>query len=121
MTITVGDIYGKFPGFNPKDMIALMNGRTDFDGSDTVSLSNLASYNGSYASQLSVFVAEREGKSFTNMLPKNQRNTVNVAAGISETDNNSKDKKTDKAVSTPEIPMDTSIFDIAGNETRKMV
>ena len=118
--ITVGDIYGQFPGFNPKDMIALMNGRTDFDGSDTVSLSNIASYNGSFASELSVFVAEKEGKSFTNMLPKNQRITVNAAAGISETDN-SKDKKTDKAVSTPEIPMDTSIFDIAGNETRKMV
>ena len=120
MSITVGDIYGQFPGFNPKDMIALMNGRTDFDGSDTVSLSNIASYNGSFASQLSIFVAEREGKSFTNLLPKNQRSTVNAAAGINETDN-SKDKKTDKAVSTPEIPMDTSIFDIAGNETRKMV
>lgn len=120
MAITVGDIYGQFPGFNPKDMIALMNGRTDFDGSDTVSLSNIASYNGSFASELSIFVAEKEGKSFTNMLPKNQRSTVNAAAGINETDN-SKDKKTDKAVSTPEIPMDTSIFDIAGNETRKMV
>lgn len=120
MSITVGDIYGQFPGFNPKDMIALMNGRTDFDGSDTVSLSNIASYNGSFASQLSVFVAEREGKSFTNLLPKNQRITVNAAAGISETDN-SKDKNTEKLALNNEIPMDTSIFDIAGNETRKMV
>ena len=48
MAITVGDIYTQFPGFNPKDMIALMNGRTDFDGSDTVSLSNIASYNGGF-------------------------------------------------------------------------
>ncbi len=119
MAITVGDIYTQFPGFNPKDMIALMNGRTDFDGSDTVSLSNIASYNGGFASELSIFVAGREGKSFTNLLPKNKRVSVNKEAGISEKPN-SNDKQS-KPASAGSIPIDTSVWDIADkNQGKKM-
>ncbi len=76
MTITVGDIYTQFPTFNEKDMIKLMNGKTDFNGRDTVSLANIAAYKGEFADELSVFTAKREGKSFVNMYSKDKRQEI---------------------------------------------
>ncbi len=117
MSITVGDIYKQFPGFNPQDMITLMNGRTDFDGSDTVPLANIAGYSGGYARELSIFTAEQEGKRFTGMLHGEEGKKISAEAGIQ--DNTRPDNKFG-GVSTG-IPMDTSVWDIANKNTEQNV
>lgn len=63
MTITVGDIYTKFPSFRQEDMIKLMNGRTDFTGKDSVSLTNIASYTGTYAKR-TIYFHGTKGRQF---------------------------------------------------------
>ncbi len=118
MTITVGDIYTQFPGFNPKDMITLMNGRTDFDGSDTVPLANIAGYSGGYARELSIFTAKQEGKSFTGMLHGEEGKKISAEAGIQD-DTHKSDKKARGIPSS--IPMDTSVWDIAQENTTQNV
>lgn len=110
MTITVGDIYTAFPTFKPKDMIDLM-GTENFDGSSKVSLSKIAHYKGGMAQELSVFTAKKEGKAYTKMLSEPQRERVSEQGGI-------KPEKNTQNKSVPErnpenIPMDTSIFDVA--------
>lgn len=118
MTITVGDIYTQFPGFNPQDMITLMNGRTDFDGSDAVPLANIAGYSGGYAEELSIFTAKQEGKSFMDMLHGEAGKKISAEAGIQD-DNKKSDNKTRGIQSS--IPMDTSIWDIANKNTTQNV
>lgn len=110
MTITVGDIYTQFPGFRPEDMIKLCNGNKNLNGRTTVSLSNIAAFGDN---DLSVFAAKREGKSFTNMLAKNERIEINQTAGIAD---NNKDKNSPDANSSQAIPMNTSIFDVAAKK-----
>lgn len=107
MSITVGDIYKAFPTFKTEDMIKLMNGRSDFNGSSKVSLTNIASYNGGMANELSIFAAKKEGKSFISMLSDTKQENVQKS-GVMKDNNNQKDKW-----GTPnKIPMGTSIFNI---------
>lgn len=110
MAITVGDIYKQFPTFKKEDMIKLMDGRDDFTGRDTVSLANIASYKGEYAKELSIFTAQKEGKSFVNMCQESKR--TEISQGIN---GNSKDDKNvaDNGVVPQNVPMDMSIFDVA--------
>ena len=117
MAITVGDIYTAFPTFNPKDMIALV-GKDNYNGRSQVSLSKIASYQGGMAQELSIFVAQKEGKSFTNMLTDSKREAVIEAGAIKQTENN-KDKKQDKKSIPSHIPMDKSVFDIENTKTKK--
>lgn len=104
MAITVGDIYSQFPNFKQSDMIRLV-GSEDFNGRTVVKLSNIASFGNR---DLSIFVAKREGKNYTNMLGEKNRTEVNEVAGIKdETPKNEKsESKQDK------IPMDLSIFNM---------
>lgn len=113
MSITVGAIYTQFPSFDPKDMIKLMNGRTDFNGRDEVSLSNIAAYQGKFSQELSIFTAQSEGKSFTNMLAEGKRDKVSDESGIKN--NNSQDNNVNNGITTV-IPMDKSIFDIKNKQ-----
>jgi len=110
MTVTVGDIYTAIPSFRPDDMIKLMNGRSDFNGRNTVSLANIASYSGSFAQELSVFTAKKEGKTFTNMLTESKREDVSKAGAIKPENTN---QKTEKQNYTLPIAMDTSIFNLS--------
>lgn len=112
MTITVGDIYTQFPTFKPEDMIKLMNGRTDFNGRDTVSLTNIAAYKGGFAEELSIFTAQREGKSFVNMFSEDRRQDIAQAAHI-QVDNTDNDKNDEQKTVPAHIAMGTSVFDIA--------
>ena len=113
MAITVGDIYTAFPTFNPKDMIALV-GTENFNGRNSISLSKIANYKGGMAQELSIFVAQKEGKTFTNMLSDSKREAVIEAGAIKQTGNN-KDKKSIPS----QIPMDKSIFDIKNTKSGK--
>ena len=107
MAITVGDIYGQFPNFRPEDMIKLCDGNKDLNGRTVVPLANIAAFGDN---NLSVFVADREGKAFTGLLPKNARTKINKDAGIVE---NTQDKKPGVNLQHQQaIPMDTSIFAI---------
>ena len=117
MAITVGDIYTAFPTFNPKDMIALV-GTENFNGRSSVSLSKIANYKGGMAQELSVFVAQKDGKTFTNMLSYSKREAVIEAGAIKQTENN-KDKKQDKKSIPSQIPMDKSVFDIKNTKKGK--
>lgn len=112
MAITVGDIYTQFPTFKPEDMVKLMNGRTDFNGRDTVSLTNIAAYKGEFADELSVFTAKKEGKSFVNMYPKDKRQEIAQAAQI-KTDGQDNTKKNGQNAVPAYIPMEQSVWDIA--------
>lgn len=87
MAITVGDIYVQFPNFRPEDMIKLCNGNENLNGRTVVPLANIAAFNDN---NLSIFAAEREGKNYTNLLPKNARTQINQEAGIVD---NTPDKK----------------------------
>lgn len=107
MSITVGDIYAAFPTFKTEDMIKLMNGRSDFNGSTKVSLANIASYDGGMAHELSIFAAKKEGKSFVSMLSDTKQENIQKS-GILK-DNNS---QTDKWDRQNKIPMGTSIFNL---------
>lgn len=109
MSITVGDIFTRFPNFAPENMRILV-GSSDYDGSTQIKLSNIAGYTGPGAQDLSIFTAEREGRNFTNMLSKGQRTEVNAQVGIKD---DSKDfaQNNSNAVSSV-IPMDKSIWDI---------
>ena len=107
MTITVGDIYGKFPNFRPEDMIELCDGNKNLNGRTVVPLANIAAFGNN---NLSVFAAEREGKAFTGLLPKNSRTKISQEAGIVE---NTQDKKPEAGNQNNQtIPKDTSIFDV---------
>lgn len=117
MAITVGDIYTAFPTFNPKDMIALV-GTENFNGRNSIPLSKIANYKGGMAQELSIFVAQKEGKTFTNMLSDSKREAVIEAGAIKQTENN-KDKKQDKKSIPSQIPMDKSVFDIKNTKKGK--
>lgn len=107
MTITVGDIYTAFPGFRPEDMIKLCNGNENLNGRTVVPLANIAAYGDM---NLSVFVAGREGKSYTNLLATNERAAVNKAAGVK---NDEEEKNNGQGVNNQQtIAMDTSIWNI---------
>lgn len=109
MSITVGDIYGAFPGFRPEDMIKLCNGNKNLNGRTEVPLSNIASFGNQ---DLSIFAAKEEGKTFTNLVSKGQRTQLNQAAGIVD---KSQDKDKNPAGQNVQqaIPMDTSIFNLS--------
>ncbi len=110
MTITVGDIYTKFPSFRQEDMIKLMNGRTDFTGKDSVSLTNIASYTGTYAKELSIFTAQREGNSFVNMCPEGQRAEISQEINVNKSE---RGETSNNRGIHQQIPIDTSVFDLA--------
>ena len=63
-------------------------------------------------------MAQKEGKSFTNMLTDSKREAVIEAGAIKQTENN-KDKKQDKKSIPSHIPMDKSVFDIENTKTKK--
>ena len=108
MTITVGDVFTKFPSFKPEDMEKLV-GDSNYDGRTTISLTNIAAYTGQYAKDLSVFVAGQEGQNYTKLLADNQRTEVNKQLGIK---NNTTQEGKNQYNSMPAyIPMDKSIFD----------
>lgn len=110
MSITVGDIYGAFPGFRPDDMIKLCNGNTNLNGRTVVSLSNIAAFGNE---DLSIFATQREGKSFTNLLSKDKGIELNKAAGVQD---QNKDKTLADNNAPQSISMDTSVFDIAAKK-----
>lgn len=107
MAITVGDIYGAFPGFRPEDMIKLCNGNKNLNGRTEVPLKNIASFGNQ---DLSIFAAKEEGKTFTNLVSKGERSKLNSAAGVVDKnqDENSANQNVQQA-----IPMNTSIFNVA--------
>lgn len=108
MTITVGDIYTAFPGFKPSDMIKLCNGNENLNGRTVVSLANIAAFGDK---DLSVFVAKKEGKAYTGLLSKGESAEVSAAAGVN------KNTGTQEASNNQsQIPMDTSVFDIAAQK-----
>ena len=109
MTITVGDIYTAFPSFKPEDMLKLCDGNKNLNGRTKVSLSNIAAFGND---ELSVFVAKREGKTYTNLLSKDKRTELNQEAGIVDK-NQDKTAASDSKQSARAIPMNTSVFDIA--------
>lgn len=113
MAITVGAIYTQFPNFNPEDMIKLMNGRTDFSGNDEIPLSNIASYQGRYSKDLSIFAAKSEGESFIKLVDKDNSAKIQKQAGINS-DKADKNNQTEGI-----IPMDKSIFDIENEKSKK--
>lgn len=109
MGITVEQIYKRFPQFKDSDMKKLV-GSSSFDGQTVVSLNRFASYNGQYAKDLSVFVAEKEGVDYTKLLSRSKREETTKLAGIN-------DDKQDSLASTNKpqnnsIPMGVSVFDI---------
>ena len=116
MTITVGAIYTAFPNFNPDDMIKLCNGNKDLNGRTVVPLANIAAFGDK---NLSVFVAKKEGKTYTGMLPKNERAEINSAAKLKDAE--PVQEKDNNANSGREIPRDTSVFDIAAGHKKKNI
>lgn len=113
MTITVGAIYAAFPNFNPKDMIKLCNGNEDLNGRTVVPLANIAAFGDK---NLSIFAAEKEGKTFTGLLAKNERAEINSAANVKNA--GPAQEKDNNVNSGQGIPLDTSVFDIAANKKK---
>ena len=108
MGITVGDIYTKFPQFPPEAMEKLV-GSKNFNGRTAINLSNLALYNGQYAKDLSVFIAEKEGVNYTNLLSGSKKEETTKLAGIND---NTQNSVASNNLQNGGIPMDTSVFDI---------
>ena len=106
MGVTVGDIYTKFPQFPPEAMERLV-GSSDFNGRTVITLSKLASYDGQYAKDLSVFLAEKEGVDYTKLLSGSKKEETVKLSGIK--DDNQKSVASNQ---NQGIPMDTSVFDI---------
>lgn len=106
MSITVGDIFTQFPSFKPEDMEKLV-GNKNYDGRTAISLTNIASYKGQYAQDLSVFVAGREKQNYTKLLADGQRTQLNEQLGIEE----SQMKQNQNNPIPAYIPMDKSVFD----------
>lgn len=101
MSITVMDVYKKFPDFGYEKMKKL-TGKSDFEDGDTIQLSRIAAFGDK---NLSIFAAEKEGKPFVNTIQDdNMKAQIADASGI----------KTDNAqnANVPAyIPMDKSVFD----------
>lgn len=112
MGITVGDVYTKFPNFKPSDMENLV-GSKNFNGRTTISLQRIADYKGSYAQDLSVFVAGKEKNNYTKLLDGKQKTEINQQLGIVDNSNSSKNQNN---TNPSEIPMNVSIFDIQPKE-----
>lgn len=106
MAITVGDIFTQFPSFKPEDMEKLV-GNKDYNGRTAIPLTKIAAYQGTYAKDLSVFVAGREKQDYTRLLADNQRTQVNEQLGIKDDTNKSPQNNPIPA----HIPMDKSVFD----------
>ncbi len=103
MAITVRDLFQYDANFD-RAKIERLTGKKDFKKTDTVDLTRLASLNDK---DLSVFVAEKEGKSFVNSITDdNMKTQVADAAGL-KTEN-----KNNQSANIPaNIPMDKSVFD----------
>lgn len=101
MAITVRDLYQYNEDFEWAK-IQRLTGKNKPKKTDTVDLSRLAALNDK---DLSIFVAEKEGKSFLNNIQDDgMRTQIADASGI-QTGNN-------KDVGVPaNIPMDKSVFD----------
>ncbi len=110
MGITAGDIFTRF-GENDttKALVRKLVGKDDFDGKTSISLYTIASYQGNMADELSVFVAEKEGKSYVDMLSDNRKTEIAQKTGINSGTDENKNQ-------IGKIPMDTSIFDIQKND-----
>ena len=109
MGITVEQIYKQFPQFKDSDMEKLV-GSSSFNGQTVVSLNRFASYNGQYAKDLSIFVAEKEGVNYTKLLSGNKKEETTKLAGIND-DMQDTLASTNKPKSNS-IPMGVSVFDI---------
>lgn len=104
MSITVKDLYQYNPNFDPKDVV-ILTGKTDFKKDDTIVLSRVTSLNDN---DFSIFVAEKEGKSFINTVQDHKKRAeLAEAANVDISDRNQKTANMPSA-----IPMNKSIFDI---------
>ncbi len=104
MSIRVEDIYKKFPFFKTEDMNKLMNGRKNYNGKDIVPLTNIASYQGNYSKDLSLFTAQKEGSNFIEKCPpKKQIGIVNKIGA----------DKFNNSFNTQPFNKNESIFDIS--------
>lgn len=117
MAITVRDLWLYDPNFDQKK-IQYLTGKRDFKKNDTVTLSRVAGLNDK---DLSVFVAQKEGKSFVNSIrDDNMRAQIAEASGVGSTkqDKNNKNNKNN----VPQvIPMDKSVFDINNQRKKEVV
>lgn len=101
MAITVKDLYQYNENFEWAK-IQRLTGKNNPKKTDTVDLSRLAALNDK---DLSVFVAEKEGKSFLNFVQDDNMKTQIADASGMNTGNN-------KDTNIPAcIPMDKSVFD----------
>lgn len=113
MGITVEQICKRFPQFKDSDMEKLV-GSSSFNRQTVVSLNRFASYNGQYAKDLSVFVAEKEGGNYTKLLSGSKREETTKLAGIND-DKQDSLARTNKPQNNS-IPMGVSVFDIPKTE-----
>lgn len=106
MSITVKDLFQYNPNFD-KAKLEYLTGKKNYTKKDIINLSRVVSMNDK---DLSVFVAEKEGKSFVNSITDdNMRTQVADASNIK----NDKVNKNKENTNMPQyIPMDKSVFDI---------
>ncbi len=102
MSITVKDLFQYNPNFDPKK-IEYLTGKKNYDKKDTINLSRVEGLNDI---DFSIFVADKEGKSFVNSI-KDDKMKISVTKAIGD-DNNQEQNKSVSA----DIPMDKSIFDL---------
>lgn len=106
MSIRVEDIYKKFPFFRTEDMNKLMNGRKNYGGKDIVPLTNIASYQGKFSKDLSLFTAKEEGANFIEKCPQEKQVRIFNKIGADKFNNDFDTMLFDK---------NESIFDISKN------
>jgi len=107
MTFTVKDLFQYDPNFD-RAKIQRLTGKNDYQKTDTIDLSRLAALNDK---ALSIFVAEKEGKSFLNYITDdNMKTQVADATGIVSGGQNQNNQNN---YIPANIPMDISVFDLA--------
>ncbi len=112
MSITVKDLFQYDPNFD-KAKIQRLTGKKNYKKTDTIDLSRLAGLNDK---DLSIFAAQKEGKTFVNYIQDdNMRTQVSDAAGV-KIDGKKENKS--NADNVTNIPTDKSIFDIDKQEQK---
>ena len=112
MSITVKDLFQYDPNFD-KAKIQRLTGKKNYKKSDTIDLSRLAGLNDK---DLSIFAAQKEGKTFVNYIQDdNMRTQIADASGVKIDD---KKENKSNANNVTNIPMDKSIFDIDKQEQK---
>ena len=112
MALTVKAITDKFDQLKYDDLKKL-TGKSNFNSTDTVSLTNVADYRGNYYKDLSIWTAEQEGSAFTKLLPEDKLKTVSQKVDIED------NKQGQNNFDGGQIPKDVSIFDY--NKKNKML